>query len=98
MSVLKQESKVETIALVGTIDDAMVRLNYTRENENPVRQINVHAAKQTKDDGQMNVYIDYQTANKSLNINVHNCMLDNVPLELIEHLLEEMQEVDMIGK
>jgi len=94
MSSLSMESKVENITLAGEIEGAMARLTYSRENDNPVKQITVHAVKQTDGDGQMNVYIDYQAANKSVNINVHNCGLDNVPFELIKRLLSEMQEVD----
>ena len=93
MNTLNQESKVESIALSGVIDGANVKLNYSRENGQKIRQITVHATKQAEN-GQLNVYIDYQAANNAVNINVHNCGLENVPVELIEGLLLEMQTVD----
>ena len=95
MSTLTQESRVENIVLAGEIQGATVRLNYSRENNSPVRQITVHATKQMDNsDEQMNLYIDYQLANNGVNINVHNCGLDNVPFELIGSLLSEMQAVN----
>ena len=95
MNTLKQESKVETIALVGEVDGADVRLNYSRENGKLIRQITAHATKQDENGGnQMSVFIDYQMAGKSVNINVHGCGLDNFPSALIEGLLLEMITVN----
>ena len=94
MNTLNHESKVENIALSGTIDGAAVRMNYSRENGKPIRQITVQATKQVDGGGQMNVYIDYQLANAGVNINVHNCGLEGVPLGLIEGLLTEMVTVN----
>jgi len=95
MNNLIQESKVVSIALAGMIEGATVRMNYSRENENPIQQITVHATKQMDNvGGQMNLYIDYQLANNGVNINVHNCGLDNVPFDLIGSLLSEMQAVN----
>ena len=94
MSTLNQESKVENIALSGTVDGATVRMSFSREDGKPIRQITAQAVKTLKDGGQMNVYIDYQLANAGVNINVHNCGLEGVPLGLIEGLLTEMVTVN----
>jgi len=88
------ESKAENITLTGVVADANVKLTYSRENENPIRQIAVHATRQSDESGvQMNVHIDYQLANNGVNFYVHNCGLENIPFDLIELLLAEMQAV-----
>ena len=92
MNRLNQESKIESISLTGEVEGATVRLNFSRENDAEIRQINAHANKQRENGGQLNVFIDYQTSNNGVNINATGCGMD-VPFELIESLLLEMQEV-----
>ena len=93
MSTLNQERKVEEITRSGVIDEANVSLKFSRENENLVRQISVNATKMAENGQQIVVYLDWQAANRHVTIGVSNCGLDDVPFELLEKLLVEMQSV-----
>ena len=91
MSTLNQETVVQNITRTGEIDGANVRLNFSRENEKTV-QITVNADK-AAENGMVNVYLDWRAANRHLTIGVNNFDLDDLPMELIEKLLAEMQAV-----
>jgi hypothetical protein len=92
MSALKQEKRTENITLAGVIDGANVNLNYVRENEKTIQQITVHANEQAVDGRQpRTMYISWQAG--SISINAYNCELDDVPMELIEKLVQEIQEI-----
>ena len=92
-STLKQATKVEEITKTGVIDEANVMMRFSRENENQVRQITVNANKVATNGQPTTLCLDWQTVNRYLTITVSNCGLDDVPFELAEKLLIEMQAV-----
>jgi len=92
-TLLKEESKVENITLTGVIDGANVRLSFSRDNKNPVRQITVNADKTVENGTPVNLFVDWQPANRSLTIAAYNCGLDDVPMDLIGKLLAEVRTV-----
>ena len=89
MNTLNQETRVENITMAGVIDGVNVKLSFSRENEK-VRQITVNAS---NENGMPVAYLDWQPANQNLTMAAYNCGLDDVPMELIELLLMEMQAV-----
>jgi len=94
MSTLKETSRSEKVAREGVIDGANVRVEYERENRTKIRRINAHANAQVADGGEhVNVFVDYQSSNRGITINVQNCGFD-VPIGLIEILIAEMQAVN----
>ena len=93
MSRLNQESSVESITRTGVIEDADVRLDFTRENGNTVRQITVNASKASENGTSVSVYLEWQRASRNITMVAYGCELNAVPIELIVQFLSEMQLV-----
>ena len=94
MNTLNQESKIENVTLAGTIDGATVKMTYSRENEKTIKQITARAEKPVENGTSLGLFVEYNAANRSVVINAYNAGIGNVPLELIEKVLFEMQVIN----
>jgi len=94
MNTLNQETRVENVTRAGVIEGANVKLQFTRENDKPVRQITVNADMPVENGQPISVYIDWQHANRHVTMAASNCTLEDVPIELFDRLLSEMRAVN----
>jgi len=97
MSNLVLKTKTESFVKEGIVEGANVTLTITRDSERGVQQIIVNATKSSNANDNMhqgvNIYMDCQPVNRSININMYGCDLNDAPIDLIQSLLEEMKSV-----